>query len=280
MTTRWISFGLSAVLASLSAVTYAAPVIRSAAGADAASITAARDQFRLDLGGGNVAGANGSFGGLRREINWDGVPDGFSSPNVLPNDFFNVNSPRGAIFVPNDPGDFFQVSANAGGAVPVEFGDIDPSYGGIFQTFSAQRLFGIRGDTNMDVVFRVPGTNTPAAVTGFGVIFSDVDLNARMDFFAPNGALLGSFNALAANNGLSFLGVSFNAGELIGRVRIISGNTVMNAGNIDGAGGTVDIVAMDDFLFSEPRAIPEPSTALLFLVGATMLGLGRRRRGV
>src|SRR5436309_835989 len=48
-------------------------VIRSAAGASAAAIMAARDQFRVDLGGGTVAAPNGSFGGLRREINWGGV---------------------------------------------------------------------------------------------------------------------------------------------------------------------------------------------------------------
>ena len=68
-----------------------AQVVRSAAG-DLATVTAARDAFRADLGGGTVAGANGSFGGLRREINWDGVPDSASRPNLLPSDFFNVTS--------------------------------------------------------------------------------------------------------------------------------------------------------------------------------------------
>src|SRR5437762_14235152 len=85
-----------------------AQLVESAAGATAADITAARDQFRLDLGGGTTAGANGSFGGVRREINWDGVPAGFSAPNLLPANFFNVNSPRGAVFA--TPGTGFQVS--------------------------------------------------------------------------------------------------------------------------------------------------------------------------
>ena len=66
-----------------------------AAGANAAAITPTRDAFRAAVGGGTVAGANGSFGGLRREINWDGVPEGFSDPNLLPANFFNANSPRG-----------------------------------------------------------------------------------------------------------------------------------------------------------------------------------------
>ncbi len=72
--------------------------VRSGSGPDAASIIPIRDAFRADLGGGTTAGANGSFGGVRREINWDGVPDPFSAPNSLPPNFFNVNSPRGILF--------------------------------------------------------------------------------------------------------------------------------------------------------------------------------------
>jgi len=104
---------------------WGAPVVDSASGTSAAAITPARDAFRVDLGGGTVAGANGSFGGVRREINWDGVPDAVSAPNNFPADFFNVNSPRGAVFA--TPGTGFQVSANAGVA-PIDFGNIDPSY--------------------------------------------------------------------------------------------------------------------------------------------------------
>ncbi len=54
------------------------------------------------LSAATVAGANGSFGGLRREINWDGVPDARSDPNPFPADFFNTTSPRGAVFSHRD----------------------------------------------------------------------------------------------------------------------------------------------------------------------------------
>src|SRR5215813_11431372 len=67
-------------------------------GANPAAITPTRDAFRAAVGGGTVAGANGSFGGLRREINWDGVPEALSDPNSLPANFFNTTSPRGAVF--------------------------------------------------------------------------------------------------------------------------------------------------------------------------------------
>ena len=102
--------GLAILVAAASV--QASPMIFSGAATDAAGITPFRDAFRTAIGGGTVAGANGSFGGLRREINWDGVPDGFASPNNLPANFFNANSPRGAVF--STPGTGFQVSANAG----------------------------------------------------------------------------------------------------------------------------------------------------------------------
>src|SRR2546430_1425185 len=75
-----------------------AQVIESGTSVTVAAITPVRDAFRTDLGGGTVAGADGSFGGVRREINWDGVPAASAAPNNLPANFFNTTSPRGATF--------------------------------------------------------------------------------------------------------------------------------------------------------------------------------------
>ena len=55
------------------------------------------------------------------------------------------------------------------------------------------------------------------------------------------------------DNGLSFVGISFNAGERVARVVIESGNAALSATNNDGVDG-VDVVAMDDFIYGEPRA--------------------------
>jgi hypothetical protein len=115
-----------------------------AAGANPAAITPTLDAFRAELGGGSVAGANGSFGGLRREINWDGVPDVRADPNPLPADFFNVNSPRGVVF--STPGTGFLVSANSGTSTSTLFG-----FPNDFQTFSAQRLFTAVNSNTTDV---------------------------------------------------------------------------------------------------------------------------------
>jgi hypothetical protein len=57
----------------------------------------------------------------------------------------------------------------------------------------------------------------------------------------------------SANTGLSFQGVSFNAGERIARVVIVLGNAPLKSGNVDNS-GTVDVVAMDDFIYGEPHA--------------------------
>ena len=86
-------------------------VVRSGAGTTNvdAALLAARDAFRVDVGGGTTAAANGSFGGVRREINWDGVPASQASPNNLNANFFNTTSPRGVLF--STPGTGFRVSS-------------------------------------------------------------------------------------------------------------------------------------------------------------------------
>ena len=266
------------------AVSWGGTVTFEATAGNIAGVTATRDAFRTAIGGGTVAGANGSFGGVRREINWDGVPDALAAPNNLPANFFNVNSPRGVVF--STPGTGFQVSANAGVA-PVDFGNIDPTYPQDFAPFSPQRLFTALGSNITDVNFFLPGTTTAATVNSFGVIFSDVDLVgvSSISFFDENGALLFSRTVLATpgNESYSFLGVLFNAGERVGRVRITSGNAALAAGTLDE--DSTDLVVMDDFIYGEPLvttapSVPEPGTLAMLGPGAAWLGYWiRKRRG-
>lgn len=258
----------------------AALVVRSGSAADVAGITAFRDQFRADLGGGITAGANGLFNdgvNQRREINWDAVPDLFSAPNNLPANFFNVNSPRGVVF--STPGSGFMLSATlaAVGLTGINFGNIDPSYATTFSPFSAPRLFTALGSSVTDVNFFVPGTTVASATRGFGVIFSDVGLvgSTGLQFFDSNGVLLGSATAPAARSGFSFLGAfSDNGTSPIAKVRITSGNAVLGAGVTDN-GTTRDLVVMDDFLFSNPA--PEPGTLGLVAIASAAALLLRRR---
>jgi hypothetical protein len=221
------------------------------------------DQFRTDLGGANN-GVGGSFTSGRREVNWDGVPDNFSEPNNIPIDFFNVNSPRGLMFnaIEDETGaalNQFAVSATTASGVGVRFSNINANYAAIFQTFSAQRLFIARNTHIMEVTFLVPGTNIPATVGGFGLVFADVDSStggnrSLIRLYGPDGRQLpGAASAPVADNGLSFVGVSYNSGERVARVVIEFGNKGLGAAVNDGVDGA-DVVAMDDFIYGEPRA--------------------------
>ncbi|MGH8906818.1 MAG: hypothetical protein ACRD0K_09960 [Egibacteraceae bacterium] len=212
--------------------------VRQAAGTSPQSIQAAVDAYRQDLGG------------QRQEINWDGVPDNFAAPNLLPADFFNTIAPRGVVFSTRGMG--FQVSANAGVA-PIEFDNINPTYSRLFRTFSPQRLFTALGSRRMNVHFFVPGTPTPAVTNGFGAVFTDVDRpGTTIEYYDRWDQLLGRFEVpwIPGTETLSFLGVRFLQ-QRVARVRITSGNTVLGPNER----GDRDLVVMDDFIFGTPIAL-------------------------
>lgn len=250
-----------------SAGVQAAPVVRSGTGATPAALQAVVDSFRADLGGANN-GVGGTFPDGRREVNWDGVPDAFAAPNFLPPNFFNTNSPRGIVFhsLIEDAGSAYNrliVSASAASGTPVRFGDINPGYSSTFITFTAQRMFVARGAHALQVQFFQPGTTNRAVVKGFGVVFSDVDVasHAIVFAYAPDGSQLAAASAPALSGGLSFVGLSFDAGEKIDHVVIRAGTHALSASNNDG--GSVDVIAMDDVIYGEPR----PASGCLFADG-------------
>lgn len=212
-------------------------------------VTGAVAEFRSLLGDPLNGVTPGAQPAGRREINWDAVPAAFSDNDAFPGDFFNTRSPRGAVFTTQGPG--FRVSGN-------NLADVDPSYAGQFNFFSPQKTFAVSGSTVMTTEFQVPGSATPAVVRGFGVVFADVDQqgSATLEFFASYGSL-GRFEAPVRSGGspLSFLGVVFQD-TVVTSVRIVSGRAPLGAGVKDVSdGGSQDLVVMDDFLYSEPKAI-------------------------
>ena len=255
-----ISLFASATLLISGAVIFAAPIVRKAQGANPAAIQAAIDQFRADIGGVNN-GTGGSFPTGRREVNWDDVSDLAAAPNLFPLDTFRS---RGIVLSsPCNTSNVFFASADSSNptSTPVRYGHLDPSYPTTFTTYSGERLISTGGDCNItEVRFFIPGTSIPATVSGFGVVFTDVDVSSpaqstRIMLYDENGDPLSNGTGLAAgiaNNGLSFVGVSFSTGLRIGSVFIISGNESLATGVIDG--GSNELVVMDDFIYGEPRA--------------------------
>lgn len=238
----------------------AAPVEFSGSGAQPVDIQTAVTAFRNTLGPNN--GIGGTFAGGRREINWDGVPDAVSSPQPMPANFFNRNSPRGVVFF--TPGSGFQISAKLGNPTntPVEFGNIAPQLPHEFQTFSPQRLFTALDSNVTEVLFFIPGTDVPATVSGFGSVFTNVAHagTTKIEYFDTHGALLHTQfvePGTVQHQSLSFAGTTFDSGERVYLVRITSGNVELGAsGGVvpnNRRGEPVDLVVMDDFIYAEPQ---------------------------
>jgi len=240
----------------------------SGTGVDTATLTPVVDNFRAALGNPNNVNNPGPLAGGRREINWDG---GGAATTVTAGNLTAFLNIRGALF--ETPGAGF-IQAPIDGFVST-FGQA--GYATEFDVFSAQRLFSPIGSNITDVFFFIPGTNgaAPAAVSGFGAVFTDVDLanTTSLQFFNLSNVLIGTLFAPAfgPSGGLSFIGGVFNSGEQIFRVRITTGTGVLGLPD-----GTIDAVAMDDFLFAEPTAVPEPGTLALLTLG--LLGVRRLRR--
>jgi hypothetical protein len=234
---------------------FVAPVVFQAAGPTAASIQSTVDAFRAALGD-PVNGNNpGPLMNGRREINWDGGNPGNTTTTapVTPFDVF-LNT-RGARFT--TPGLGLSQAAPAGLAVLFN----NPTYAGIFTVFSPSRLFTPVASNTTNGSFFVPGTNaaSPATVTGFGAVFTDVDSpdggtskpRTLIEYFDVYGHRIfkGIVPASPGDGSLSFIGIKFQDAR-IASVRITTNDAP--GANDDGAH---DIVMMDDFIYGEPQPL-------------------------
>lgn len=228
----------------------------------------------------------------RRQINWDAAPDAVSAPNPFAGDFFNFNAApraRGIEFTTNGEG--FQLSATAASGEGIEFDNIDDSYAETFNVYSPERLFTAIGSNELDARFFDPATQTGSALTtGFGAVFSDVDLanvTALRYYDADNKLVYAqSIPAVTGEEGvnvqesLSFAGVKFNE-ACVARVRLVNGNTPIEAGvqddpkNVEEA---IDLVVMDDFIYGEPQPTAINVNAAINLTKARILFSSRPRQ--
>jgi hypothetical protein len=248
---------------------FVAPQVFQAAGPNLASIQGTLTDFRAALG--DPVNGNALLEAVagRREINWDGgvPPSEVTTAPVNPfNTFLNT---RGAQFT--TPGIGLSQAPPSGGPQGGLVGLFGNStYATTFRAFSPLRLFTPVGSNITDTFFFVAGSNGQmrAAVTGFGVIFTDVDQpdgsgpgskrgnrgsSTLMQFFGADGRLLFSsfVPASPGNGGFSFLGIKFNDPR-IASVRITAGNVA--PGPTDDKAN--DVVMMDDFIYGEPHHLP------------------------
>jgi hypothetical protein len=237
------------------------PVVFQAAGPTIESIRGTVDQFRAVLGDPNNANTAGPLTNGRREINWDG---GGSATTVSATPFAGFLIIRGALFT--TPGTGFVQAPPAGLAQVFA----NPTYEDIFQPFSSPRLFSPIGSNITEVHFFVPGpdaADSPAATSGFGAVFADVDqpdgsgpgkkrgnrgASTLIEYFGVNDELLfSSFVPASPGDGsLSFFGVVFDDARIT-RVRITSGDVAPGPDD----DGKDDIVVMDDFIYGEPQSL-------------------------
>ena len=209
------------------------------------------DAFRAKLGDPSNGGTAGEQAAGRREISWDGAgANPFNNKNDFPAAFFNTNVKSGAVFT--TPGAGFRNDS-------LKFAEVNAKYANEFSAFSPTKIFSPVGSNVMDVSFQVAGQPTPALVSGFGAVFSDVDVAGAttIEFFDRDGQRLQKVQAPVRSNaaGLSFAGAAFSS-ALVARVRITLGTGALGA-NVDdvSAGGTIDVVVADNFIYGEPKAI-------------------------
>ena len=248
--------------AGLSAALFAAALIAGCSNNDHPTRPAALPPSTVVLASGDIATkvaefrtllgdpANGATAGEqpagRREVNWDGAgARPFNNRDDFPRDFFKA---AGLIY----DGAAFRNDS-------LSFAEINPTYAGQFKAFSPKVMFSAIGTNVIDAEFRVAGSETPAAVTGFGVVFSDVDLanTSALELFDRDGRSLGRILAPSRTdaNGLSFVGVKFDT-PLVARVKITCGSGALGAGVNDITdGGPADLVVVDNVIYGEPHPL-------------------------
>jgi hypothetical protein len=218
----------------------------SATGAIAAKV----DEFRALLGEPSNGGTAGEQPTGRREIGWDGAgANPFNNKNDFPAAFFNTNVKSGAVFTTLGTG--FRNDS-------LQFAEVNAAYAQEFSTFTPTKIFSPIGSNVMDVLFQIAGQPTPAEVTGFGVVFSDVDVadKTTIEFFDKAGASLGKITAPVRSDaaGLSFVGGKFEQ-PIVARARITLGTgAIAAAANDVSAGGAFDLVVTDNFIYGEPKS--------------------------
>ncbi len=239
------------------------PVVTSASGTGNAAT--ALNNFEITLGGANNGGNPAAANGFRT-INWDAVQlDGTDF-----NGQTTVISPAKTIGIPVDRFQSRGVTFDTIYGVSGDgFTSVNAGLANQFPFFSTRNIFAMFNDNGIDIAFVSPSspntTPVPSAVRGFGAIFLDVEKpnTTSIELFSGTTSLGKFFVPPGASGQAEFLGALF-ANPVITNLHITVGEgvlfrfngTTFSAGDADlSNGGTLDQVATDDFVFSEPAPL-------------------------
>lgn len=216
---------------------------------DSTTVAAKLAEFRVALGGNLNAPNSPPAASGRREINWDGVPAALTNVDTFPLTFFNVTSARGAVYVTSVG---LRIDSTA-------FAPINAALPDQFQPFSGKKLVMPVASRKVEVDFKLSGTTTTGLVNGFGIVFSDVDRtgSTRILLLDANDVLIADIPVPGrpGTKEFTFIGATF-ASSLVAKAQIISGDVALDATTQDlSAGGTKDLVVMDDFVYGEPQPV-------------------------
>lgn len=157
----------------------------------------------------------------------------------------------GSLRLSADPANGANRGNNQNPASPINFGTQ-----GKFTVFSEARLLGVFGSTVMDVIFHDPTHQEQRALSnGFGTVFTGNTIAGltKLDFYDENDKWIHKVTAPSSGEGkLSFAGTKFNDYK-VSRVRITLGNLAVD--KCADEDSTKDCVAMDDFVYGEPKPI-------------------------
>jgi hypothetical protein len=230
-------------------------------GSGTPAATSAHSAFIAAIGGANNGGNPPPQASGFRAINWDAVKlDGtdFNGATTVISAGKTVGIPvnrfqgRGVLF-----DEVYSVSGDG-------YVSVNPNVAGLFPFFSASNVFAPFNGNNLDVAFVLPSdpssTPAPAAVSGFGAIFENVQKPnvSAIEYFNGNVSLGKYFVPEGPVGATEFLGVLFDA-PVVTRVQITLGNGPIFSffdGKVSAGPAGAELVATDDFAYAEPAAAP------------------------
>jgi hypothetical protein len=243
----------------------------------------ALNAFEAAIGGvNNGANPPPQTGGFRA-INWDGVKlDGtdFGGSTTVISQGKTVGIPTNRF---QERGvQFEEVYAVSGDG----FQSVNPNVSAaLFPAFSPNNTFAMFNQNSIGLSFVLPslhaGTPVPAATTGFGAIFRNVEIagTTSIEYFSGDRSLGKFFVPVGTQGQAEFLGELFSS-PVVTSVQITLGTDVLfsfngttfSSNTADSPGTAHNLVVTDDFVYAEPTSQANVTAPIKPVVGTAFTG--------